>query len=483
MKNWLDRCPAFMHRLWFQLAVSYTLLSFCAMTLLVVMLYGLDDYNDFRTALTLDNIEKRVISEKLTVAQAIRGADNTEWWNKARSNIHEKLINLEGGSNDGPSIYRITSSSRPEVYIQIVDKNDHLLFSDPPNLPKKVISQFAEQKNSPAAQSTVKWLAKNGPVWIDMAITDVHDGTIGRLRVLYIAEFNLWVQLQSILDFLLNTWWSVLLLSAPIGIACGLIAARYVTKQLQKMNEVTEKWRQGNFEARIELPHDDVLIRHSQHLNDMAQDLEMYLSLKQNLAVGDERNRVARELHDTVKQKLFALGLQLATVKAKPVVMEAAHEHILEAETITREAQHDLMEIITQLRPTGTDTSLYERISMIADDFRRRFDINIELYHSDSGKFNAHIGHHVLRIVQESLMNAVRHGNATNIGIASKIDNDITTLTITDNGKGFDPDKKTIGFGLTSMRDRVRDLPFGTFEIKSTAGVGTKITISWKNES
>lgn len=58
---------------------------------------------------------------------------------------------------------------------------------------------------------------------------------------------------------------------------------------------------------------------------------------------------MARELHDTVKQKLFALGLQLATAKAKPAVMEAAREHILEAETITREAQHDLMEIITQL--------------------------------------------------------------------------------------------------------------------------------------
>lgn len=486
MKNWLNYCPAFMKRLWCQLAISYTLLAFCAMTLLIIMLYGIDDYHDFHAAITLDKVEERVVSEKLTVAQAIRDADNTEWWNKARDNIRQKLINIEHVS--GTSIYRITSSSLPEVYIQITDKNDHLLMSDPVDLPQKIAAQFAAQnaaqKKKPAAKSSVTQLAENEPIWVDMSITAGNDEIIGRLRVLYIAEFNLWVQLQSIFNFLLSTWSSVLLLSVPIGIACGLVAARYVTRQLQKMNEVTESWRQGNFDARIALPSDDVLIRHSQHLNAMAQDLELFLSLKQNIALSDERNRVARELHDTVKQKLFALGLQLATAKTKPAAMEAASEHILEAETITREAQHDLMEIITQLRPAGTsDTSLYERIGMIADDFKRRFDVSIELNCSDPVQCNAPTEHHVLRIVQESLMNAVRHGKASKIAIASKIDQDIATLTIADNGGGFDVAKKTHGFGITSMRDRTRDLPEGKFEILSAAQEGTRITLSWKKES
>jgi NarL family two-component system sensor histidine kinase LiaS len=482
MKNWLNWCPAFMKRLWCQLAISYTLLAFCAMTLLIIMLYGMDDYHDFHTAITLENVEKRVASEKLAVAQAIRDTDNTEWWNKARDNIREKLTNIEHVS--GTSVYRITNSSLPEVYIQIADRNDHLLLSDPVDPPEKVAAQFATQKKLPAAESSVTQLAENGPIWVDMPITAGNDGIIGRLRVLYIAEFNLWVQLQSIFNFLISTWSSVLLLSVPIGIACGLVAAHYVTKQLQKMNEVTESWRQGNFNARIALPNDDVLIRHSRHLNDMAQDLELFLSLKQNIALSDERNRVARELHDTVKQKLFALGLQLATAKSKPAAMEAASEHILEAETITREAQHDLMEIITQLRPAGTsDSSLYERIGMIADDFKRRFDVSIELNCSDPVQCNAHTEHHVLRIVQESLMNAVRHGKASKIAIASKFDQDIAQLTIADNGGGFDATRKTQGFGITSMRDRTRDLPDGIFEISSAAQEGTRITLSWKNES
>jgi NarL family two-component system sensor histidine kinase LiaS len=482
MKNWFNYYPAFMKRLWCQLAISYTLLAFCAMTLLFVMLYAINDYNDFRQAITLENVEKMVAGEKLAVAQAIRDADNTEWLDKARDNIHDKLINIEHSS--GTDIYRVTNSSLPEVYIQISDRNDHLLMSDPVDLPEKVAARFATQKKLPAAKSSVKWLAENGPIWVDMPITNGHDGVIGRLRVLYIAEFNLWVQFQSILDFLLMAWDGIIICSIPIGIACGLVAARYVTRQLQKMNEVTESWRQGNFDARITLPNDDVLIRHSQHLNDMAQDLELFLSLKQNIALSDERNRVARELHDTVKQKLFALGLQLATAKTKPAAMEAASEHILEAETINREAQHDLMEIITQLRPAGTsDTSLYERIGMIADDFKRRFDVSIELNCSDPVRCNAHTEHHVLRIVQESLMNAVRHGKASKIVIASKIKQDIATLTIADNGEGFDATQKTQGFGITSMRDRIQDLPDGNFEILSAAQEGTRITLSWKNES
>lgn len=482
MKNWLNRCPDFMKQLWFRLAISFSLLTFCAMTLLIVVLYGLDDYNDFRTTLTLDNIEKQVASERLTVAQVIRDAGSSEWRDKARNSIRDKLINLESGRTN--TIYRITSSSRPEVYIQIADKNDHLLMSDPVDLPEKIAAQFAIQNKRPARENSVVWLHEKGPIWVDMPITNGHEGTIGRLRILYFAEFNLWVQLKSLLDFLFFVWSFVFFFSVPIGVACGLLASKYVTRQLQKMNEVTESWRQGIFDARIALPNDDVLIRHSQHLNDMAQDLELFLSLKQNIALSDERNRVARELHDTVKQKLFALGLQLATAKSKPAAMEAASEHILEAETINREAQHDLMEIITQLRPAGTsDTSLYERIGMIAADFMRRFGVSIELNCSDPVQCNAHTEHNVLRIVQEALMNSVRHGKTSKIVIASSIGHDAATLTITDNGGGFDAAKKTQGFGITSMRDRARDLPDGKFEILSAALEGTHIILSWRNES
>ncbi len=481
MKNWLNRCPGFMNRLWFQLAVSYSLLAFCAMTLLVVMLYGLDDYRDFRKAITLENIEQRIASETLIVSQAINDAQNSKWQKKAQDTIRDKLVNMEQGS--GTALYRITSSSRPATYIQITDRSGRVLVSDPASLPEAVAALFHAHQQSASTKIQATHVGDDGRIWVDMPVLGDRGDIIGRLHVFFIAEFDFWIELQSILDFLLHTWISVLLLSVPIGIACGFVASAYVTRQLQKMNEVTESWRQGRFEARIALPGDDVLLRHSRHLNDMAQDLALYLDLRQKIAVSDERTRLARELHDTVKQKLFALGLQLAATKAKPAAMEAAEEHIVEAEAITREAQRDLMEIITQLRPAGTsDTSLYERIQMIADDFRRRFNVTIVFNHAGSSQSSAQIEHHLLRIVQESLMNAVRHGQASEVFISANTDLDTCTLTISDNGSGFDTAHASEGFGITSMLERTQDLPHGQFAIRSSLGAGTEVELSWRNE-
>lgn len=486
MKNWFSHypaCPAFMRRLWCQLAVTYTLLAICAFAVLIMIMYGLNDFKDFYKTRTPGHIHMRVTKETLLVTQALREQNRTEWQKKTLDNIRETLLNLEEADKKTDK-YRITNSSRPALYMRIMDATGHPLITDPARFPAEIASVFASQE--PLRESRAYWVAGNGgPIWMDMPVSDDNGAFMGRLQLLYIAEFDWRTQLGSILNFLFVAFDWVIVCSVPIGIACGLVAARYVTHQLQKMNEVTESWRQGNFSARIELPNDDVLIRHSQHLNDMAQDLEMYLNLKQSLAVSDERTRLARELHDTVKQKLFALGLQLATAKSKPAVMDAAGEHISEAETITHEAQHDLMEIITQLRPAGTGkTSLHERIGLIADDFKRRFGVDIGIPHmASSARSSAHTEHHVLRIVQEALMNAVRHGKASHIMVASAIEHEQVSLTITDNGHGFDTGQRTGGFGITSMRDRARDLPQGTLDIQSIAGRGTTIILSWKNAS
>lgn len=481
MKNWSRPWATFKNRLWYQLAISYSLMAFGSMIAIVVMLYGLDDYGDFRKTVTVENVKRQLQLEELTVAQSIQDPENIEWRNKTRDSIRERLINLD--HSNGVAVYRVTNSSHPEVYLQIVDLKGHVLASDPDVLPEEIHAQFEKQKVPPLSESRVTELQENEHIWADIPISNSSGEAVGRLRVLYIAEFNLWIQIKTVIDFLLSYWLSVTLMSVPIGIICGLIASRYLTRQLQKMNEVTANWRQGNFESRIKLPKDDVLTKHSQYLNSMADDLESFMSLKQNIAISDERTRLARELHDTVKQKLFALGLQLATAKSKPGVMEAAKEHILEAESIAREAQQDLMEIITQLRPTGTsETSLFERISLIAMNFKRRFNIAIEIIHAESISCSANTEHHLQRIVQEALINAVRHGQASEILISSKIKQGIVTFSIHDNGSGFDVETYTPGIGIKSMRERTQDLPNGIFKIESTSAEGTTITISWGNQ-
>lgn len=457
-------------RLWCQLAISYALLAFAAMSLLMMLMYAKNDYKDFYATNTPAQVERILSAELPAVAQAIRNPGDTAWLARVRDAIRDRLIHMERGS-DG-TVYRITNSSRPQVHIQIRDRQDRILLSDPPVFPEPSASAGIGDGRQPTSD--------HGAIRVDLPISDGDEVVRGRLRVLFTATFDPWVQFTSIVAFLLNIWDYLLLCSVPIGLACGWIAARYVTGQLQKMNVVTASWRQGHFEARIALPTDDVLMRHSRHLNEMAADLAQLVGLKNAMAVADERNRVARELHDTVKQKLFALGLQLATAKSRPAVMEVARDHILEAELITREAQHDVLEIITQLRPTTAEAdTLSGRMSAVADDFRRRFDAVVDIDLAYAARFPAQVEHHLVRIVQEALMNAVRHGRATRIAIRGRSERGRATLTISDNGCGFDAGRDSSGFGMTSMRERAHGLAGGAFDLRSAANAGTTITLSW----
>lgn len=438
------------------------------------------DYRDFYETLTLENIEARVISDQQSIAQALVNPNNIDFLNHVSDRLIDKLRNIEQGS--GVKLYRITNSSNPEIFIQFIDASNKTLLSTPA-FPLNVAEGLKDPQLLSSEAKGALWIEEKKSAWLDLIITDQANHVVGRVRILYIAQFDPWVQLQTILDFLLNASLPLFLFAVPIGIICGKVASKYVTSQLQKMNVVTESWRQGDFTQRIALPSDDVLILHSKHLNGMAQDLEMFMSLKENLAVSDERNRVARELHDTVKQKLFALGLQLATSKNNPKAMKAVGDHLIEAEIITREAQQDLMEIITQLRPAGDgENSILDRINMIAADFRRRFGVYIELNSSKPIRCNAHTEHQVLRITHEALMNAVRHGEASRIIIEGNVSQGIFNLTITDNGCGFNVKKKADGFGLFSMQDRASDLPQGALNVNSKIGQGTEVKLTWKAE-
>jgi NarL family two-component system sensor histidine kinase LiaS len=456
------KCPAFLDRLWRRLSLTFFLLSSVCMVILMLTSSSILNSRNLHNRVNHDYIEAVLQKQNNSILSPMLEKSKQHWPTTMAAQLGEELYKLEGPDEDG-MLYSIDMSSTPLVEVRILDEKQTLV-SHYINDEKRTFSEKA--------------------VIVSHAVKNNQGEVAGIINVKLEAAFDTLLDAKNSLNWIIGAWPVVIVSSAVMGIVFGIVASKYVTGRLRNMNLVIEQWRQGNFDARISLPSDDELTKHSQHLNDMAQDLELFLSLKQGIAVSDERNRVARELHDTVKQKLFALGLQLAVAKSKPAVMEAAAEHVVEAETITREAQHDLMEIITQLRPAGTsDSSLCDRIAAICDDFKRRFNVDIQLIRSPNTHCTTNTEHHVVRIVQEALINAVRHGKASKISVTNQIDQDRTVLVISDNGLGFDASKKTGGFGITSMRDRVSDLPQGKFDIKSNPETGTQIIISWKNET
>jgi len=389
-------------------------------------------------------------------------SDEAFWPKSMAVQIAGLVERLEGPDEDGWP-YSIDLSSWPKAEVEIFGRGGAPL------------SRYSTDEAHHFSPDAVKAMHQ---------VVDAGGRPVGAVVVKLDAQFD-WLR-----DAGNSLWWvvnvgAVFVVSALVmGLVFGAVAAKYVTSRLHAMNLVTEEWRRGKFDARIALRSSDELATHSQRLNHMAQELELLIGLKQAVAAGRERNRVARDLHDTVKQKLFALSLQLEVVKAKADLTASTAEHILEAEALTREAQFDLMEIITQLRPPATtENSLMEHIETISADFRRRFHVAIDTANVGSGSCGVDVEHHVIRIVQEALMNAIQHGKAKSICISTSIDRGRTALRIADDGVGFDTKNSSDGFGLVSMRDRAADLPQGAFLLESEPGSGVCVIVSWANEA
>ena len=88
-------------------------------------------------------------------------------------------------------------------------------------------------------------------------------------------------------------------------------------------------------------------------------------------------------------------------------------------------------------------------------------------------------GHDLVRITREAVSNAIRHGRAKNIGIGLLRDHSGRRLVVHDDGRGFDPDaSESMGYGMTSMRERAENLP-GTLKVSSAPGRGTTVVVAW----
>ncbi|PRY57472.1 histidine kinase/DNA gyrase B/HSP90-like ATPase [Glycomyces artemisiae] len=199
------------------------------------------------------------------------------------------------------------------------------------------------------------------------------------------------------------------------------------------------------------------------------------------LTVVEERNRLARELHDAVMQRLFSLRLSArAAGKLLPEDPAAARERLDEVEQLAAEAVAELRGVIVELRPADLDvhglvetlrrhTALLDRLHDTSVHFAVRSPVDL----SRDGEVE------VLRLVQEALGNAFRHAKARNVTLTIESER----ITIADDGLGFDADEAaTRGLGLLSMRERAKALG-GDLHLATAPGEGTVVTLILDNAS
>lgn len=197
----------------------------------------------------------------------------------------------------------------------------------------------------------------------------------------------------------------------------------------------------------------------------------------QDLAVAEERNRLARELHDSVKQQVFATIMQLGAAR---VLLErdpaAARVHLIEAEQLAQQSGAELSLLIHELRPVALgDKGLVAAIQAYAADWSRQSNIAADVRAHGAGTLAPAAEHVLVRVTQEALANVARHSHAGAVTIDLELAADAATLTVADNGTGFDTQTASRGVGLDSMRERLEALG-GRLSVTSAPGAGTTIT-------
>jgi len=262
-----------------------------------------------------------------------------------------------------------------------------------------------------------------------------------------------------------------------IGTVFGYLAARGPVRRLNRLSEATQAWSRGKFTEFVDDAEGDELGQLAQRLNHMAQDLEQLLETSRELAVVEERNRLARELHDSAKQQAFAAAAQISGVRAlisrDPVAAEA---HLVEAERIIDRLRQELTGLIFELRPAALDSQgLAPALEVYAAEWSRQNKIGSELRLKGERTLPLEIEQALFRIIQEALANVARHSLAENVEITLLFNLDHLILTVSDDGKGFDLQSQPTGFGLRSMKQRAETLG-GRLALDTAPGRGATLT-------
>jgi ligand-binding sensor domain-containing protein/signal transduction histidine kinase len=261
------------------------------------------------------------------------------------------------------------------------------------------------------------------------------------------------ITIKVIPAFWQTIWFKILGIAALLGIALAIYRSR--TRAIQVNN--------------IEL---------ERQVTERTKEIERLFEKTKELAVIEERNRLARELHDSAKQKAFAALAQLGTAGGVlPGNPLAARAHLQEAENLVYEVIEELTFLIQEMYPLalkekGLATSLREYVF----DWETRTDIQAKIQVTDERRVHLDVEQAFYRAIQEALSNVARHSQATEVELTVTYLKKELVAVVKDNGCGFNQETRQAGMGLRTIRERIEALD-GSVVIESVSGCGTSITL------
>ncbi|HFZ6587072.1 TPA: sensor histidine kinase [Streptococcus agalactiae] len=201
--------------------------------------------------------------------------------------------------------------------------------------------------------------------------------------------------------------------------------------------------------------------------------------LKSQEIVKQERKRIARDLHDTVSQDLFAASMVLSGIaqNVSQLDVDQVGSQLLAVEEMLQHAQNDLRILLLHLRPVELENkTLSEGFRMILKELTDKSDIEV-VYHESILTLPKKIEDNIFRIGQEFISNTLKHSQASRLEVYLNQTENELQLKMIDNGIGFDMDSVyDLSYGLKNIEDRVEDLA-GNLQLLSQPGKGVAMDI------
>ena len=279
--------------------------------------------------------------------------------------------------------------------------------------------------------------------------------------------------------FFFVTMFIMFMVALPVGAIFGWLVTRGLRKRLVALSAASQAWSKGDFRPAVS-PRDssgDEIGELTRNLTGMAEQLQNLIHTNDELARLEERNRLARDLHDTVKQQTYAARMQLTAAKnllsSDPT---AAVGHIDTALQLNRETQQELKLIIDELRPAALQgKGLAQALKEYADRWQEHTGIKLETVVSGERSLPLDVEQTLYRVLQEALSNIARHAEADTVRLSLNMTPEQVTLIVADNGRGFDAnDVSASSYGLSGMKTRLNEVG-GTLKVDSTLSAGTTV--------
>ncbi|MFD2045105.1 sensor histidine kinase [Ornithinibacillus salinisoli] len=284
----------------------------------------------------------------------------------------------------------------------------------------------------------------------------------------------------------------ILCVSGMVGSIFGITIGLFWRQRFHKINRQLDELAKGQKVTIDEQPYTELqtiqnqmeqiqekIRKQTEHAQRLATERANEREQSLQEIVVQERNRLARELHDSVSQQLFAASMMMSAINdTNAPIDESVNKQLKLVEKMIHQSQLEMRALLLHLRPVPLKgKSIQEGINELLRELTQKVPMEIiaqiEEFNVDKG-----VEDQLFRILQESVSNTLRHAEATNLQVMLIERDDTIILRVVDDGIGFDTEKiRTTGsYGLSNMSERAYEVG-GTLKIISLPNQGTRLEV------